>query len=125
MSTDQHYTLNVFEEEALLEIVAQPKVRLADMVASQVDTERLATEKGIRKVLIDAHQMKQTPSLPEFFSFGQGLMKSPVLRTLRFALVGAPSSGLQLRFLRSVTGKLGFAVELFSSRELALEWLNE
>ncbi|MFC1760981.1 hypothetical protein ACFL6U_02750 [Planctomycetota bacterium] len=125
ITVDEQYTLEVHEEDALIEIKTHPTVTFSTLVASQADTERLAQEKGVRKVLVDAQQMQQTPSLPEFFSFGRGLLKSPVLRDLRYALLASPASGLQLQFLRSVTRNLGFAVNLFDNRDDAMQWLDE
>ncbi len=124
MSHNQPYRLNVHAEEALLEIVAHAEVTFADLLASQGETERMAEEKGIAKVLIDARQMQSTPSLPELVSFGKTLSGSPVLKRLRYALVGTSPSGFQLQFLRSVTRNLGFEVNLFEDRTDALQWLH-
>lgn len=124
MSQDQPYSLNIHAEEALLEIVARSELTFADLLASQGETEKVAEEKGIAKVLIDARQMQSTPSVPEFLSFGKTLSGSPVLKSLRYALVGASPSGFQLKFLRSVTRNLGFEVNLFEDRAEALCWLH-
>lgn len=124
MSQDQQYSLNIHPEEALLEIVAHSELTFSDLLASQGETERMAEEKGIDKVLIDARQMQSTPSLPEFISFGKTLSRSPVLKRLRYALVGPSPSGFQLKFLRSVTHNLGFDVNLFEDRADALQWLQ-
>jgi hypothetical protein len=124
MSQDQQYTLKVNQDEALLEIKAQSEITFTALLASQEETERLAEEQGIRKVLIDARQMQAAPSLPEFVSFGQGLSGSPLLRSLRYALVGSLVSGFQLQLLRSATRRLGFEVNLFKDRAEALRWLH-
>jgi len=124
MSQDQQYTLKVHQEEALLEIKAQSEITFTALLASQEETERLAEQQGIRKVLIDARKMQAAPSLPEFVSFGQGLSSSPLLRSLRYALVGSLVSGFQLQLLRSATRRLGFEVNLFEDRAEALRWLH-
>ena len=84
---------------------------------------RASQDKALVKVLVDAREQTEMPSVAVLYEFGAKLAR--FTRHLRHAVVISPKTREALWFVETVSQNRGAVMEIFDSMEAAQAWLNE
>ena len=83
---------------------------------------QLAHRHVINKVMVDATGQRSLPSIFALYDFATDL--STQARNLRHAIVISEQSPEDIRFVEIAAHNRGLIIQIFSSRDDALSWLN-
>lgn len=117
--------VNVFKDEGLMEIIYAGEVTLGDLVEDRNLGERIYSENGVRRVLVDCLKVHFPPSTIHLYDHGTCLAKSSAMRQIKHALVVPEEIVKDAHFLETVSNNRGVRMRHFTTRAEALEWLNE
>jgi hypothetical protein len=105
----------------VIEVRSFGAVSREDLAGSVEQIETLSKETGFSKVLVDISEEEELPNVLDLDDFGgtiPGFLKVAVV-----AVEGLPTAK-KADFLRNVASVKGAQMELFTSRDEALEWLS-
>ncbi len=117
-------TIKFNKKDNLIKIRSFGEVTAEDMQKTIEEASKMCRDHGVDKILVDASDETSLPSVMSLFEIGSNLVKTEGLKNVKFAVIMSKKTMTELKFLESVTQNRGGLVEMVSSREEALEWLN-
>ena len=93
-----------------------------DLMESLEFVLQIVRGQGPNKVMVDTTHQTSVPSTIALHCFASELSKQA--RSLKHAIVTAEQSSEEMRFIETVGQNRGANIQLFSSRDEALSWLN-
>ena len=115
-------TVRVSNELGIIEVRSFDDVSLADVDNSLMEIEGIRKETGVDKVLVDAREQISMPGMADVFQIASSLPNS--LR-IAFLLSEGQSTEEDIRFVATLAANGGVAVQAFSFKDEALQWLNQ
>ncbi len=115
--------VSVNEDLGIIQVDSHGEVTEEDLMGSLKEIVRISSERGIKKVFVDATSEESLPRMIPLHEFGSEL--ASVLRDVQFAVAVAKHLGDDLSFLETVTNNRGMRVAMFDSTDAALAWLRE
>jgi hypothetical protein len=120
--TDMPESVRVDSEHNIILIDSSHQVSTDELRQSLESVLQIAQQKTINKVMVDATRQKSLPSVMALYYFAVEL--STRARGMRHAIVVAGESPEDLRFIENAARNRGVNMQIFSSQEDALSWLN-
>ena len=103
-------------------IVSFDDVGEIDLMESLERVLQIVRDQGLNKVMVDTRRQISLPSTIALYYFAAELSKQA--RGLKHAIVTAGQLSEEMRFIDTVGQNRAVNVQLFSSRDEALSWLN-
>ena len=111
---------------SIMEIRIWDKLTIENVQAMSKDVNSLARATGIHRVLVDSRDYKGGVSLAEIYFHAKGVNeRAPDKRGVEaFIAPTSPRAAADVEFYALAARNQGTPVELFSTREAAIEWLK-
>ena len=116
-------SVRIDDENRVILIDSSLEVREDDIRQSLDSVLQIAHHQGISKVMVDATRQTLLPSVIALYDIAAEL--STKARGLRHAIVVAEQSPEDLRFIENAAHNRGAIIQIFTSRDDALAWLNQ
>lgn len=117
--------VNVLTDQELLEIIYADEVTPLDLVEDRDFGERICAEEGVKKILVDCLKVHIPPKTFPLFDHATCIAQSPVLGSLKHAIVVPDAMVHDALFLETASQNRGVRMRYFATRAEALAWLNE
>jgi len=115
--------VGIDRELCIIVVDSSQQVEADDLRRSLESVLQIAHHHGLNKILVDATDLASLPSISDLFGFASEL--SSRARNLKHAIVVAEQSPKNLRFIETTAYNRGAIIQIFSSRDNALAWLNQ
>ena len=115
--------VRIDRELGIIVIDSSQQVEADDLRRSLESVLQIAHHHGLNKLLVDTTDQASLPSIGDLFGFASEL--SSRARNLKHAIVVAEQSPEDLRFIKTAAHNRGAIIQIFSSRDDALAWLNK
>lgn len=112
----------VNKELQIIEVISVGTITIDDMSSSLTAVEKISSETGFTKILVDTTRETSFPSIIQAHGFA-----SKLPRGIMFAIIAKKGQPTQerVRFTETVAINRGFMFQLFTSKNEALEWLKD
>ena len=110
------------KELGIIEVRSCGIVTREDLSCVLEPIETLSKETGINKVLVDTSEEKQLPAILDLDDFGATI---PTFLKVALVVTEEQPTAKRATFVRNAASIRGVQIETFTSREDALEWLNQ
>ena len=113
--------VRVNKEEGIIEIVSSSTLTRQDMESTKAKIQKIFTEMGFRRILIDTTRIQSTPLTVDIF---EALEDHP--KNFRIAILVTASSPIveDVLFAENVAVNRGQTLKVFWDQEKAREWLR-
>jgi hypothetical protein len=115
--------LSIDSEYGVILIDSFDHVEKDDLSQSLELALQIANDQGLNKIMVDATRQTSLPSIMPLYSFASELSRRAC--GLKHAIIVAEQSRKDMRFIETVAGNRGAIIQIFSSRDDALSWLQE
>lgn len=115
-------TVCVDKQHDVILIDSRGDVGEIDLMESLEFVLQIVRDQGLSKIMVDTTHQASLPSTIALHCFASELSKQA--RNLKHAIVTAEQSLEEMRFIETVGQNRGVNIQLFSSRDEALSWLN-
>ena len=112
----------VDKQHNVILIDSRDDVGETDLMKSLESVLQIVRDQGLNKVVVDATHQASLPSTVALYYFVSELSKQA--RDVEHAIVAAGQLPEEMRFIETVGQNRGVNIQLFSSRDEALSWLN-
>jgi hypothetical protein len=124
---DDHmpYTINLLEEEGIVEIVSTGKLTYKDYVNLSKESVELALKKDTNLLFLDTSNLGASIKATEILSFPDLWESLGTPRTYKLAVLIPKDESLHedIKFFENVCRNRGWQTKLFVKKEAAIEWL--
>lgn len=115
-------SISVMEDSGIILIKSSGKVGADDISNSLEYVVKASADHKIFKVLVDAREQEDLPSVTDLFRLGEAIAKKT--RGFRHAIVVSQATPKNINFIDTVCFNRGANMKIFSCFDHALEWLT-
>ena len=116
-------TVRIDREHGVILVDSSHQVGEDDLRRSLESVLQIAHHQGLNKVMVDATGQTSLPSIMALYGFASEL--SSRARNLKHAIVVSEQSPEDIRFIETAAHNRGVTIQIFSSQDDALSWLNQ
>jgi hypothetical protein len=115
--------VSIDKENGVILIDSSGHVEIKDLLESLETIVKLNKQLGLTRVVVDTSTLKKLPVLYQLHSFASEIASRT--RGMKHAIVVSELSPEDIRFMETVALNRGARIQIFTSRDDALLWLNK
>jgi hypothetical protein len=120
------FEIKLLPDVPVMEIRIWDKLTIENVESMSNEVKTLVQASGVRRVLVDCRDYQGGVSLGDIYFHAKGIPErtADARRAQAFIAPANPVAAAEVQFYATAAGNQGTAVQIFSTRDAAIEWLK-